>query len=138
MTCAVTTSRGADNPHTGHSCQRSARVLGTAAPHTHTWLVPRGSTFTSSRPALAASYQSLAKKEFHPASWTGPANIPRESPLMFKSSTAINPRSEEHTSELQSRRDLVCRLLLEKKKNGRINTSITHAYSIVIDSKHIT
>src|SRR6266496_4755796 len=27
-----------------------------------------------------------------------------------------NGRSEEHTSELQSRRDLVCRLLLEKKK----------------------
>src|SRR5204863_4552448 len=29
---------------------------------------------------------------------------------------AIEARSEEHTSELQSRRDLVCRLLLEKKK----------------------
>src|SRR3989440_2962741 len=29
-----------------------------------------------------------------------------------------NPRSEEHTSELQSRSDLVCRLLLEKKKNN--------------------
>src|SRR6266496_6468907 len=29
---------------------------------------------------------------------------------------AIAHRSEEHTSELQSRRDLVCRLLLEKKK----------------------
>src|SRR3712207_9473579 len=28
-----------------------------------------------------------------------------------------NPRSEEHTSELQSRQYLVCRLLLEKKKN---------------------
>src|SRR5438874_8914862 len=28
----------------------------------------------------------------------------------------ISQRSEEHTSELQSRRDLVCRLLLEKKK----------------------
>src|SRR5699024_11382775 len=28
----------------------------------------------------------------------------------------IQPRSEEHTSELQSRFDLVCRLLLEKKK----------------------
>src|SRR5690349_23316410 len=27
------------------------------------------------------------------------------------------PRSEEHTSELQSRRDVVCRLLLEKKNN---------------------
>src|SRR5699024_12396744 len=29
----------------------------------------------------------------------------------------LTPRSEEHTSELQSRFDLVCRLLLEKKKN---------------------
>src|SRR5438874_10250055 len=28
-------------------------------------------------------------------------------------------RSEEHTSELQSRRDLVCRLLLEKKKRDQ-------------------
>src|SRR5690606_41926691 len=28
-------------------------------------------------------------------------------------------RSEEHTSELQSRENLVCRLLLEKKKNAR-------------------
>src|SRR5438874_7620851 len=30
-------------------------------------------------------------------------------------------RSEEHTSELQSRRDLVCRLLLEKKKTLDLN-----------------
>src|SRR3712207_8548353 len=29
----------------------------------------------------------------------------------------VEPRSEEHTSELQSRQYLVCRLLLEKKKN---------------------
>src|SRR5437773_4664680 len=29
------------------------------------------------------------------------------------------PRSEEHTSELQSHHDLVCRLLLEKKNPGR-------------------
>src|SRR5438874_9451273 len=29
-------------------------------------------------------------------------------------------RSEEHTSELQSRRDLVCRLLLEKKKTSAL------------------
>src|SRR5699024_12104477 len=31
------------------------------------------------------------------------------------------PRSEEHTSELQSRFDLVCRLLLEKKNKTQIN-----------------
>src|SRR5260221_14060301 len=30
---------------------------------------------------------------------------------------SLDPRSEEHTSELQSHSDLVCRLLLEKKKN---------------------
>src|SRR5438874_5947185 len=32
-------------------------------------------------------------------------------------------RSEEHTSELQSRRDLVCRLLLEKKKQHKSTTT---------------
>src|SRR5206468_6601230 len=32
-----------------------------------------------------------------------------------------NARSEEHTSELQSRSDLVCRLLLEKKKKKKTN-----------------
>src|SRR3712207_8412203 len=34
------------------------------------------------------------------------------------------PRSEEHTSELQSRQYLVCRLLLEKKKRARSYTAI--------------
>src|SRR3712207_9171620 len=33
-----------------------------------------------------------------------------------KEKTIYTPRSEEHTSELQSRQYLVCRLLLEKKK----------------------
>src|SRR5205814_8592254 len=37
--------------------------------------------------------------------------------LAFKRSLS-NPRSEEHTSELQSLRHLVCRLLLEKKKQS--------------------
>src|SRR5690625_6093926 len=35
-----------------------------------------------------------------------------------KSAAAPSPRSEEHTSELQSRGHLVCRLLLEKKKQN--------------------
>src|SRR5690349_24013165 len=34
------------------------------------------------------------------------------------SAATCDARSEEHTSELQSRRDLVCRLLLEKKKSS--------------------
>src|SRR3712207_8392751 len=36
----------------------------------------------------------------------------------------LHPRSEEHTSELQSRQYLVCRLLLEKKKNTKNNTQM--------------
>src|SRR2546428_8380281 len=39
-------------------------------------------------------------------------------PTACTPSTAKNTRSEEHTSELQSRSDLVCRLLLEKKKSS--------------------
>src|SRR2546421_2233839 len=35
-------------------------------------------------------------------------------------------RSEEHTSELQSRSDLVCRLLLEKKKKNKFWRSFGH------------
>src|SRR2546421_7344973 len=35
----------------------------------------------------------------------------------LREALAAVERSEEHTSELQSRSDLVCRLLLEKKKN---------------------
>src|SRR5437867_7752218 len=50
------------------------------------------------------------------------------------------PRSEEHTSELQSPYDLVCRLLLEKKKKNyddlaRTCTSLTNIY--IIDTKLI-
>src|SRR5215469_9902998 len=44
----------------------------------------------------------------------GPTDI--LSRIVAKEMTASWGRSEEHTSELQSRRDLVCRLLLEKKK----------------------
>src|SRR3712207_7263543 len=39
--------------------------------------------------------------------------------------TGEQRRSEEHTSELQSRQYLVCRLLLEKKKNNHTLTFIT-------------
>src|SRR5690349_23894223 len=42
--------------------------------------------------------------------------------------SARAPRSEEHTSELQSRRDLVCRLLLEKKKKKHKSYTINHTH----------
>src|SRR5690349_23861516 len=44
-----------------------------------------------------------------------------------------SPRSEEHTSELQSRRDLVCRLLLEKKKKKTKNNIKHLLHKILIN-----
>src|SRR2546430_11017591 len=41
------------------------------------------------------------------------------------------PRSEEHTSELQSQSNLVCRLLLEKKKIIYMNEIYTQLYSLM-------
>src|SRR5438874_9119840 len=45
---------------------------------------------------------------------------------------SVRVRSEEHTSELQSRRDLVCRLLLEKK-----NKIKTEYYNIILKLNYI-
>src|SRR5690606_39446806 len=42
--------------------------------------------------------------------------VSRDQPAMSFRLIAARSRSEEHTSELQSRENLVCRLLLEKKK----------------------
>src|SRR2546428_9880163 len=41
----------------------------------------------------------------------------------------IANRSEEHTSELQSRSDIVCRLLLEKKKSHKLRLRILSSHS---------
>src|SRR5207247_3265138 len=49
------------------------------------------------------------------------ANVPVSSVVV---DNAAGTRSEEHTSELQSRVDLVCRLLLEKKKNKEVKKQI--------------
>src|SRR5260370_28690263 len=46
-------------------------------------------------------------------------------------------RSEEHTSELQSHLNLVCRLLLEKKKKNNINTNTNKMISAVDRWMHL-
>src|SRR5690349_23208604 len=46
-------------------------------------------------------------------------------------------RSEEHTSELQSRRDLVCRLLLEKKKQDIRTNQPSHKPNLLSDGSAI-
>src|SRR5436309_10153858 len=44
--------------------------------------------------------------------------------LLHLGRTAVCRRSEEHTSELQSRENLVCRLLLEKKKKALVASTL--------------
>src|SRR6266496_2266697 len=68
-------------------------------------------------------------------SCTPPAPSARHPPAPW----SRRARSEEHTSELQSRRDLVCRLLLEKKKDKQIETSPPTGSSTahVISRRHI-
>src|SRR2546430_13605578 len=46
-----------------------------------------------------------------------------------------SPRSEEHTSELQSQSNLVCRLLLEKKKISRLN-ELDHTCQDTYETAH--
>src|SRR5947209_13102413 len=50
----------------------------------------------------------------------------RTCPMRSNSSIPAEKRSEEHTSELQSRQYLVCRLLLEKKKKQQLKQAYNH------------
>src|SRR5438034_7545480 len=50
-----------------------------------------------------------------------PAAWPEARPPPSGKNHCVHHRSEEHTSELQSHSDLVCRLLLEKKKKKHTN-----------------
>src|SRR6266480_7487859 len=62
----------------------------------------------------------------------GPARLLRRAHVPSPGPARQLPRSEEHTSELQSHVNLVCRLLLEKKKNiTRCATLITEPATFV-------
>src|SRR5438132_9723486 len=74
-------------------------------------LFPYTTLFRSLFDPLANSVEALDGFELHAGSGTR-----RIRGIEFVCSKPLDRRSEEHTSELQSHSDLVCRLLLEKKK----------------------
>src|SRR2546421_7463137 len=89
-------------------------------------------TFASANRARISSTYSRAGRAPDPMSsayWT----------TLARSAAVRYLRSEEHTSELQSRSDLVCRLLLEKKKKRRpIITRPQHqSFALQSNSDHL-
>src|SRR2546430_2927910 len=56
--------------------------------------------------------------------------LPTEAEWEMAASAEPNTRSEEHTSELQSQSNLVCRLLLEKKKNINLENLDSHTNTV--------
>src|SRR2546421_7804440 len=74
-------------------------------------LFPYTTLFRSHRPVRLMSNSVKPRVSASRAPWPRPACAF----LVIATPADVN-RSEEHTSELQSRSDLVCRLLLEKKK----------------------
>src|SRR2546422_6716104 len=94
---------------------------------------PRSTLFPYTTLFRSGAGQKLART-FHSAASRSQRVVARASrpcvsgprqPRLSLQHTGETPRSEEHTSELQSRLHLVCRLLLEKKKKQHIQPQRT-------------
>src|SRR2546425_5474660 len=84
-------------------------------------------TLFRSKSFAADKFKEAPKKQELPKDVASSADSIKRGKEMFE---AIECRSEEHTSELQSLAYLVCRLLLEKKKKTKISyLSIDKDYS---------
>src|SRR5260370_21699944 len=76
----------------------------------------------------------------HPLALAAQAQVAGQgTELQLRTVAPEDVRSEEHTSELQSHLNLVCRLLLEKKKNGETNkgSHVTIKRAAAIDNTAI-
>src|SRR2546422_1556765 len=89
-------------------------------------LFPYTTLFRSRAPGQAAFLQLLSHAgadgpEAHSTTGRPAAGVPPQAAPRLQGADGRRSRSEEHTSELQSRLHLVCRLLLEKKKRTYIS-----------------
>src|SRR6266478_7198274 len=77
-------------------------------------------------PRLAMDLRQSADRDHDasPRSSGRAVRTDRTSPARNRRSATMQCRSEEHTSELQSQSNLVCRLLLEKKKKKKLHKII--------------
>src|SRR5690349_23053147 len=91
-------------------------------------LFPYTTLFRSPKTAPAEQYEYLPRLLDRPE-----IRICRRAKWNLRS---VQKRSEEHTSELQSRRDLVCRLLLEKKKKKQKIIKLNKNTNVYINTRH--
>src|SRR3712207_7870167 len=83
-----------------------------STPFPYTTLFRSANSTARARPVELAPVERVAE-----GTWRSPIEIdPFSVAIEDKVGLLLQARSEEHTSELQSRQYLVCRLLLEKKK----------------------
>src|SRR5260370_19966346 len=94
----------------------------TLFPYTTLFRSPSLGSVRSGRTRVTPAAHGLGAGSIHRAGVALSADVPRPLSGRGRAGPAFRPerRSEEHTSELQSHLNLVCRLLLEKKKNNLI------------------
>src|SRR5256885_4475137 len=92
----------------------------TLFPYTTLFRSAAGSVFTQLRPLRLATYRAESARLSMPPGVSLPG-------------TETATRSEEHTSELQSPCNLVCRLLLEKKKNNLLCLNFSVVFMVFIE-----
>src|SRR5436305_12093029 len=90
-----------------------------AHPVLHSFPTPRSSDLH--RVAHVAKLPKAAEQSFVVARMQPDARLVEDVEHADQAAAEHRVRSEEHTSELQSRPHLVCRLLLEKKKNPNVH-----------------
>src|SRR2546427_2963822 len=124
QTCALPISNvWSASPTAASSPSASSPAHSAAAPATRAPPSVNAASVRVTVPARVRGYgvrnapgDATSRTGFGPAQRGGrsPERAARRAPSTAR---ALPPRSEEHTSELQSQSNLVCRLLLEKKKN---------------------
>src|SRR3712207_8739804 len=89
-------------------------------------LFPYTTLFRSPRPPSPSTTPAIRSDSFTRSSSAPRTTVSPSAKQPSKATSGSSSRSEEHTSELQSRQYLVCRLLLEKKKHHK--TEALHQY----------
>src|SRR6266496_6035733 len=120
---AVPTSPAASPPN---ACDRAVR-WGTAV---------RGTSESGTPTMKPATIARVIQPWWTISGWIHVAATAITMPVTPATTPRRAVRSEEHTSELQSRRDLVCRLLLEKKKKKEMQHPIIKKKKNKTERKH--